>query len=137
MPMIRPFFGVLLLVCGLAGVGCSGDDDDDDDSSSGGTSTAGSSSSGGSNSSGGGGAVSDRCREGCVLTLEADCALGPDTQEQCETDCQELEMGQCSDEYDAFQDCAEEVGELTCVPPGIPGAEGCEAEQQAFIACLQ
>jgi hypothetical protein len=72
---------------------------------------------------------------GCEATLVADCANGPATQSQCEQDCQRLQAGPCGESYSTFQRCAE--GEpLTCNEMGIPFVSACEAEQNAFIACL-
>lgn len=75
------------------------------------------------------------CERGCMATLAADCANGPETQAQCVSDCEALEMGICGSDYAAFQECAE--GEsIGCSTEGIPAVEACAAEQSALIACL-
>jgi hypothetical protein len=125
--MKGPIFGALALLIACAGCG----DDDDDD-------TTGSGGSGGTGvmvGEGGLGNSGDRCEVGCRAVIAADCPNSPEDQATCEDDCRELERGACGDPYGAFQDCA--VGkEIVCTALGIPGAEGCEDEQSAFIACL-
>ena len=131
--MKRALVLVVALVSSLGGVGCGGDDDDD--SGAGGSSGAGTSSAGTNSSGGTGSSGSARCHDGCVLVLEADCPISPDSQESCEADCSDNETGACATEYDAFQDCAE--GEtITCSTIGIPAVEACMDEQTAFISCL-
>lgn len=109
-------------------------------SASGSGGTAGSSGTGGSSggsagSNGGSGGGSSLCRQGCELTIAADCEDGPASQAQCEQDCEELMSGRCGAEYQALQACA--VGEpITCGPAGIPVIEGCSSEQDTFIDCL-
>jgi hypothetical protein len=50
--------------------------------------------------------------------------------------CVALSEGGCATEYKAFQDCAEGE-ELTCDPDaGFPVVAACDAEQTAFITCL-
>jgi hypothetical protein len=78
---------------------------------------------------------SSECVLGCEAALAADCDNGPATQAQCEQDCQRLQTGSCSASYLALQSCAE--GEpLTCNEMGLPFVTACEAEQNAFVACL-
>jgi len=87
--------------------------------------------SGGSATSGGGDSV---CERGCVLTIEADCENGPSDMEQCVDDCERLTTGECSEEYGAFQECAE--GEPVTCQSGIPAVAACSSEQSSFIACI-
>jgi hypothetical protein len=75
------------------------------------------------------------CERGCVATLEADCPLGPSTQQQCVADCERLSNGACSTEYAALQACAEGE-EITCGSSGIPVIAACSTEQDEFIACI-
>ena len=125
--------GVALLLASTA-TAC-GDDDDGAAPSGGdgkgsGTADAGGAGSGGSASS------DDACERGCELTLEADCAMGPGTQAQCETDCKGLRNGACGDRYRAYMECGK--GEdVTCDGRGLPVIAACSDERDAVIDCLQ
>ena len=86
----------------------------------------------GSNGDMGGGSL---CEQGCEETMLADCDNGPETYDECVSDCEGLEVGDCGAEYAALQACAE--GEsVTCDASGFPVVEACSNEQDAFIACL-
>lgn len=112
-----------------------GDDDDgaphnDSDGKGGSTADAGGAGRSGSASN------DDACERGCALTLDADCAKGPDTQAQCESDCKGLRTGSCGDEYRTYMECGE--GEdVSCDAMGLPVIVACAAERDAFIDCLQ
>ncbi len=81
------------------------------------------------------GPTREQCRVGCEATLAAECPIGPTDQDGCEADCMSLGEGACGETYRAFQSCAD--GEaVTCGDIGIPVVEACQAEQDAFIACL-
>ncbi len=113
---------VVAIVCLTLPAACGGDDDDDNGGAAG--------------SAGSGGSSGDPlCQLGCQLTLAADCANGPATQEQCVHDCEGFGTGPCASEYDAFRACAA-TGQITCSAEGIPIVETCADEQGAFIACL-
>ena len=119
----------------------------------GGSANAGKGGGGGSDEPGGSGSTADAgepgeagsggtsstgdslCERGCEATLAADCPAGPQSQDQCVEDCEELSSGACSSEYTALQACAEGE-EITCGSSGIPVIESCSSEQTAFIACL-
>jgi hypothetical protein len=117
--------------------GCSGQDDGSTTATGGGSGGSGSAStagSGGGSGSGSGGG-SGACQVGCEAVIAAGCANGPPDQAGCEADCDMLLAGQCSDEYDAYLVCGE--GEaVTCDNGGYPVIEACEAERQAFLACI-
>ena len=83
----------------------------------------------------GGGRSATACARGCDSTLAADCAQGPDSRAQCESDCERLRSGDCGDEYRALMRCADGE-EVSCSGAGLPVIEACEAEQNAFVACL-
>jgi len=108
------FSAVLALMLGAMVFACGSDDD------------------GGSK---GGGSGTSLCEQGCVETMNADCENGPETYDECVSDCESLEVGDCDSEYSALQACAE--GEaVTCNAVGLPVVEACSEEQNAFIACL-
>ena len=111
--------GAICLLATLA-LGCGDDDAGSPDASAG----------------GGGSAGSDwSCESGCELALEADCAMGPPSQAQCVTDCEETLAGECGAAYEALMGCAE--GEaITCRADGFLVIVACSAEQDAFVACL-
>jgi len=93
--------------------------------------------SGGQAPAGSGGSSSEEgsCEEGCVLTLAADCDQGPDTLDECVSDCEALLEGECGTEYRAFQACSE--GEsIACSEAGIPVVPSCSEEQEGFVGCL-
>lgn len=117
---------------GSAGDGGSGAGGESADGSGGSTEEG----SGGQPPAGTGGAdASSSCEEGCVLTLEADCESGPESQAECIADCEELRAGECGLEYQEFQACS--AGQpVTCGDGGIPVVAACGDEQSTFIACL-
>lgn len=131
--MTDPYPWVLALLLSGCVLACGEDNDGKGDGGGAGTSNAGEGGDNGGANDGGG----DRCHDGCILTLEAACPVGPKDQATCESDCHDLESGPCGGEYRAFQDCAE--GEVvTCDPDrGIPTVVGCERQQSAFISCVQ
>lgn len=99
-------------------------------SASGGSANGGSAN-GGSGTNGAGGSI---CERGCEATLEADCENGPESMEQCVTDCENLGASECGEEYAALQACAQ--GEIISCQAGIPVVAACSSEQGAFIACI-
>lgn len=105
----------------LLGTCACGDDDTDDGA--------------GSGADGGGAADDSPCMRGCEATLEADCAMGPGSRAECESDCERLRSGECGTQYRALMSCAEGE-EVTCSSTGLPAIEACDAEQSAFVACL-
>jgi hypothetical protein len=117
---------LVAIVCLTLPAACGGDDDDDDNEGAAGSSSAG---------SGGGSSEDPLCQLGCQMTLAADCANGPATEEECVQNCEGFASGPCAAEYDAFRACAA-TGEITCSPEGLPIVETCADEQGAFIACL-
>lgn len=118
---------------GSSGKGTGGSSGKGGSSNAGETGDAGTGTDAGAPNGGGG---SELCEEGCVLTLEADCPAGPQTQDQCVSDCERLSAGDCADVYAAFQACSEGE-EITCDPNvGFPTVEACSDEQGAFIACI-
>ena len=128
--MRAAFPWILAVVLGCCAVGCG---DDDDDSGEGNAASSGGSNTGGSNT--GGSSSADRCQDGCVATLAANCPVSPKDQATCESDCHTFETGNCATEYKAFQDCA--AGKpVTCnAVVGYPIVADCETPQAAFIAC--
>jgi len=112
---------MLATVWALAMLACGGNSEGGDTSSSNTSST-----------SGGGDSL---CETGCEATLAANCEAGPENQQTCVNDCEELEVGECSTEYQALQDCGQGKN-ITCSSAGIPTVSGCATEQNAFIACL-
>src|SRR5688572_24041574 len=97
---MRSALGGVLVLAMLLGAGCGGGEDD------------------------GASATSDACKEGCVQTVAADCSMGPESQQQCESDCRALASGTCASEYQALQACAE--GEqVTCNSAGLPTVSAC------------
>lgn len=77
----------------------------------------------------------DPCESGCVLTLEAECAEGPATQEECVTDCQALRVGECGTEYEALLQCGES-SDVACDENDIPTVVDCAAEEGVFRDCI-
>jgi hypothetical protein len=126
---------VAALGFGFALAGCGDDDDSSGGNAAGQSNTAGSNNSAGSSNTGGTASGHDRCHQGCVDTLKAACKLSPKDQASCESDCHELESGSCGTEYSAFQDCAEGKTISCDANLGYPVVAGCEAQQNAFIAC--
>jgi hypothetical protein len=113
------WLGVLLSILVLA---CGDDDGDDGEGAQDG-------------GAGTNGASATPCEEGCELTLRADCTMGPSSRQVCEDDCEMLRSGPCGAEYRTLMSCGE--GEdVTCSGSGLPVIEACEAEQNAFVACL-
>jgi hypothetical protein len=117
-PVGRVCLAALLSIATLA-LGC-GDDDGSSD---------------GSADGGGSGEPAWSCERGCELTLEADCPMGPPSQAQCVTDCEDNLAGDCGAAYEALMRCAE--GEaITCRDDGFVVIVACSAEQDAFVSCL-
>jgi dienelactone hydrolase len=98
-------------------IGCGSDDAADD---------------GGNNNDNGSAAL---CTSGCEDTLTADCRNGPETQLECETDCNALRQGQCASEYSALLNCSDGA-QVTCNANGIPVVEACSNEQGTFVSCI-
>lgn len=96
--------------------------------------TVGSGGSGGADGTATNGAGGSICERGCEATLEADCENGPQDMEECVTDCENLGIGECGEEYAEFQACAD--GETITCQAGIPVVEACSSEQTDFIACI-
>lgn len=85
---------------------------------------------------GGTDADGSQCATGCEATLVAACDVGPATQEECETDCEDLLLESCGADYQALLDCSDGA-EVTCdSESGIPIVADCATEQETFIACL-
>jgi hypothetical protein len=111
-------------------VACGGDDDDD------GTGLGAAGSTSGTSHDSGAPMRSGACELGCEQTIIARCAMGPDTQLQCETDCERLRTGACGSEYRAYMACGDGK-RVTCDDMGLPIVAACEDERSAFLACLQ
>ncbi len=77
----------------------------------------------------------DPCESGCVLTLEADCAEGPASQQECVTDCEALRVGDCGTEYEALLTCGES-SEVACDENDIPTVVDCASQEGVFRDCL-
>jgi hypothetical protein len=111
----------LLLSVAIVALGCGGDDDAGSPSATG--------------DGGGSAGAGWSCESGCELALEADCAMGPPSQEQCVTDCEENLAGPCGTAYEALMRCAE--GEdIACREDGFLVIPACSDEQGAFVDCL-
>jgi hypothetical protein len=82
---------------------------------------------------GGGGSL---CESGCEATVAANCSIGPSTQAQCVSDCEDQRTGACGSEYEALLQCSAGEDVACDSSTGIPIVPGCPSEQSAFLACI-
>lgn len=108
--MLRPMIATLLLLCACGGDGGEGGTTDDS------------------------ALPSVDCAPGCEDTVAAACPNGPADQATCVSDCEELLAGSCGSVYEELVTCE---GTVSCdATYGYPVVEGCEAEQGAFLDCI-
>lgn len=105
---------------GAAGSGTGG-------TGTGGTGTGGTGTGG---TSGGGNAT---CASVCTKFASANCP-NAEPQNVCEADCAQL-MSACQAETQAFGDCIESTGSVSCSSDGDLTFSGCDTQMQSFLKC--
>jgi hypothetical protein len=76
------------------------------------------------------------CEELCDLVAPAMCPGGPPDTASCVSGCEDNKVGRCKAQFSDVRACAAEKQVFTCDMEGRPVAEGCEAQFEAFYACL-
>lgn len=76
------------------------------------------------------------CGPLCDLVLPAGCAGGPPNTEICVAGCEQGIAGECAAEFSATRACAGAEPAFVCSDETRPEIAGCEAEYDAFYACM-
>lgn len=76
------------------------------------------------------------CETVCVEVMEADCANGPTTLDDCISGCEGGSGGPCSGEWEETMECGGDSPTFYCTDEGMPRIVGCDDEHDAMEECL-
>lgn len=79
--------------------------------------------------------ISSFCIAVCPAVVAAGCSNGPPDQADCLAGCDEAETT-CPSEFQAMAQCAGTSATFSCDANNSPYPDGCQAENDALIACL-